>query len=68
VRADRDRERARPRYSRASKAELVERVLRTENAYADMENRWIRTANELLVWMMIVDRLIASSGSSVRGR
>src|SRR5262249_32045862 len=51
MRADRDSERSRQRYLRASKAELVERLLKAENAYAAMENRWIRTADDLLVWM-----------------
>jgi len=60
VSADRDRGRARQRYLRASKAELVERLLIAENAYAAMENRWLRTADDLLVWIMIVDRITAT--------
>jgi hypothetical protein len=68
VRADRDRGRARQRYLRASKSELVERLLNAENAYADMQNRWLRTADDLLVWMMIVDRLIATPGTGEHGR
>jgi hypothetical protein len=48
---------------RASKGDLVERVLIAEQAYADMEDRWIRTADDLLVWIMLIDRLIASSAT-----
>jgi hypothetical protein len=59
VSADRDRGRARQRYLRASKTELVERLLVAEQAYADMEGRWLKTADELLVWIIVVDRLLA---------
>jgi hypothetical protein len=62
--ADRDHGRARQRYLRASKAELVERLLAAEKAYADMENRWLRTADDLLVWIMLVDRLITTTRTS----
>jgi hypothetical protein len=62
VNARRDRGRVRQRYLRASKADLVERLLRVEQAYAGMEDRWLRTSDDLLVWMMLVDRLIASAG------
>jgi hypothetical protein len=63
VSADRDHGRVRQRYLRASKAELVGRLLSAEQAYADMENRWLRTADDLLVWIMLVDRLIAAPGT-----
>jgi hypothetical protein len=59
VRVDRDPNRARRRYMRAGKAELVERLLAAEQAYADMETRWVKTADELLAWIMLVDRLLA---------
>ena len=39
---------------RVSKGDLVERVLIAEQAYADTEDRWIRTADDLLVWIMLV--------------
>jgi hypothetical protein len=68
VTADRDRGRARQRYLRASKADLVERLLIVEQAYAEMENRWLLTADDLLVWIMLVDRLIANSGPHWAGR
>jgi hypothetical protein len=60
VSANRDHGRARQRYQRMSKTELVERLLAVERAYADMENRWLRTADDLLVWIIIVDRLLAA--------
>jgi hypothetical protein len=61
VNADRDHARARQRYLRASKRELVERLLAAEKAYAEIENRWLRTADDLLVWIMLVDRLITTT-------
>lgn len=59
VRVDRDPARARRRYMRASKPELVERLLAAEQAYADLETRWLKTADDLLAWIMLVDRLLA---------
>jgi len=59
VSADRDRGRARQRYLRASKADLVERLLGAEQAYAEMESRWLKTADDLLAWILVVDRLVA---------
>ena len=44
--AGRDRGRARRHYLRASNVELVQRLLTAEKAYADMENRWMQTADE----------------------
>lgn len=60
VSADRDPGRARRRYLRASKADLVERLVAAELAYSDMRARWLKTADELLVWIMLVDRLVAT--------
>jgi hypothetical protein len=59
VSPNRDHGRARLRYQRMSKTELVERLLAVERAYADMEDRWLRTADDLLVWVLIVDKLLA---------
>ena len=67
VSGDRDRGRARQRYLRASRADLVERLLSVEQAYADMENRWLLTADDLLVWIMLVDRLLASPAPQASG-
>jgi hypothetical protein len=47
----------------ASSRTLVERVLISEQAYAEMENRWLRTTDVLLVWIMLVDRLISTTGT-----
>jgi len=49
---------------RASKADLVDRLLVAEQAYAEMEDRWRRTADDLLVWIMPVDRIIALPSDS----
>ena len=68
VSAGRDRGRARQRYLHASKAELVERLLTAERAYAEMEDRWLRMADDLLVWIIVVDRLIAARGPRVQSR
>jgi hypothetical protein len=57
ISADRDPGRARQRYMRASKADLVDRLLVAEQAYADMEARWLNTADELLSWIMLTDQL-----------
>jgi hypothetical protein len=62
VSAERDPGRARARYLRAGNADLVERLLSVEQAYAEMEDRWRRTADDLLAWMILVDRLIATTG------
>jgi hypothetical protein len=45
---------------RATKADLVERLLVAEQGYAEIEDRWLWSADDLLVWIMLVDRLIAS--------
>jgi len=44
---------------RASKADLVDRLLVAEQAYADMEARWLNTADELLTWIMLTDQLFS---------
>ena len=64
VSIDRDCGRARQRYLRASKPELVQRLLAAEKAYADIENRWLRTADDLLLWIMLVDRLLTNHASN----
>jgi hypothetical protein len=68
VNADRDRGRARQRYLRASKADLVERLLVAEQAYAEMEDRWLRTADDLLVWIMVLDRLLGPASTRAEAR
>jgi len=44
------------------KSDLVDRVLAAEQADAEMEPRWLRTADELLLRIMLVDRLVAWRG------
>lgn len=57
VSAARNLGRVRQRYIRASKANLVERLLACEQAYAEMEERWLRTADDLLIWIMLLDSI-----------
>lgn len=64
VKTDRDGGRARQRYLRANKADLVDRLLAAEQAYANMEARWLKTADDLLVWLIVLDRLLADTGHS----
>jgi len=53
---DRDLARARQRYLRLSKRDIVERVLAVEQACAEHEQRWLRTADENFVWMLLAGR------------
>jgi hypothetical protein len=46
---------------RASKTNLVDRLVAAELAYADMETRWLKTADDLLVWIIVADRLLAGN-------
>ena len=62
VSRDRDPARERQRYMRSRKAELVQRLLTAEKGYADMENRWLRTADDVLVWIMLLDRVLTRFG------
>lgn len=48
VKIDRDMMRARCRYKRMSKPELVERLLAVEQAYAEGQDRWLKAHDELL--------------------
>jgi hypothetical protein len=66
VKPDRDQGRARQRYLRSSKIDLVDRLLAAELAYADMESRWLKTADELLAWILVIDRVLAGNDSSGR--
>jgi hypothetical protein len=66
VSADRDRGRDRQRYMRTSKADLVECLLVAERAYAEMEDRWLRTADDLLVRIMVTD--LSSGGVRTHAR
>ena len=46
TKADRDQEQARQRYLRFNKAELVDRLLAAEYAYAEQEQRWLSQQDE----------------------
>ena len=37
----------------------TDRLLAAEPAYADLETRWLKAADDVLAWMMLVDRLFA---------
>lgn len=58
VKPDRDLARARRRYLRLSKRDLAERLLAVEQACAEHEQRWLRTADDLFAWMLLVGRLV----------
>jgi hypothetical protein len=45
---------------RASKADLIERLLSADQAYAEIEQRWLWTVEDLLLLIMLVDKLIAT--------
>jgi hypothetical protein len=49
TKATRDESRVRQRYMRLGKAELVDRLLRVEQAYAEQEERWLQVNDELLL-------------------
>jgi hypothetical protein len=57
--ADRDLVRARQRYSRLAKSQLVARLLAAEQAYADEQDRWLKTNDALFTWIRLADWLIA---------
>ena len=52
TKADRDQEQARQRYLRFNKAELVDRLLAAEHAYAEQEQRWLSQQDETFTWRL----------------
>lgn len=50
VKLDRDLEAVRRRYWGLSKAELVERLIAVEQAYAEREEHWLRLNDQLVIW------------------
>ncbi|HYU72201.1 MAG TPA: hypothetical protein VEL31_05940, partial [Ktedonobacteraceae bacterium] len=52
TKADRDQEQARQRYLRFNKAELVDRLLAAEYAYAEQEQRWLSQQDETFTWRL----------------
>jgi len=60
IKPERDLARAHRRYQRLPKADLVERVLVAEQAFASERQLRLRTADELLVWMQFAAQLARS--------
>ncbi len=52
IKQNRDLARAHRRYMRMGKAELVDRLMATEQAYADQEELWLQLNDELLIWKL----------------
>jgi hypothetical protein len=52
TKAGRDQEQVRQRYLRMGKAELVDRLLAVEAAYAEQEQRWLSQQDEVLIWRL----------------
>lgn len=52
TKTDRDQEQVRQRYLRLSKAELVDRLLAAESAYAEQEQRWLSQQDEAFTWRL----------------
>jgi hypothetical protein len=40
----------------------LDRLLVATQAYAEMKDRWLRTADDLLGWIIVLDRLLACPG------
>jgi hypothetical protein len=60
IKPERDLARAHRRYQRLPKADLVERVLVAEQAFASERQLRLRTADELLVWIQFAAQLARS--------
>ena len=52
TKADRGQEQVRQRYLHLSKAELVDRLLAVESAYAKQEQRWLSQQDEVFTWRL----------------
>lgn len=52
MKVDRDQEQVRQRYLHFSKAELVDRLLAVECAYAEQEQRWLEQQDEAFTWRL----------------
>ncbi len=57
IKANRDLGRARSRYLKLSKAELVERLLAVEQAHAVLQEQWFRMNDQMLDWRLRAERL-----------
>jgi hypothetical protein len=47
-------------------AELIERLPVAEQGHADMKARWLKTADELLVWIIVVDRFLVGQSPQTK--
>lgn len=52
VKRDRDIPRARQRYMRLTKPDLVQRLISIEQAYAEGEERWLLVNDDVLTWQL----------------
>ncbi len=66
TKADRDQEQARQRYLRFNKAELVDRLLAAEYAYAEQEQRWLSQQDETFTWRLRAEAAEARLNTSSR--
>lgn len=64
TKVDRDQEQVRQRYFRLSKAELVDRLLTVEAAYAEQEHRWLSQQDETLTWRLRAEAAEARHSTS----
>jgi hypothetical protein len=60
----RDLGRTRQRYRRLPKDELVERTVAAEQAFAQERVHRLRTADELVTWMLITAQVIAAGDNA----
>lgn len=52
IKGDRDLSRVRQRYIKLSKAALLERLLSVEQQYVHLQERWLRTNDNVLEWQL----------------
>jgi hypothetical protein len=56
VKPDRDLTQARQRYLRMGKPALVDRLLAVEQVYAEQQERWLQSQDELLQWRLRAEK------------
>lgn len=56
IKADRDQTRVRQHYMKLNREELVERLLSTEQGYAELHDRWLAMNDKLLEWQLRTER------------
>jgi hypothetical protein len=52
IKADRDQARARRRYMKLNREELVDQLLLTEQQYGELHSRWLAMNDKLLEWQL----------------